>query len=80
LILIKIKVWIIDICKAQLVGTMHNICKIRISNPGHHKKKINDIFLTIIDIIERNANYNRYCNRFWTLATLLAHVIVLHKI
>jgi len=25
----------------QLVRTMHNICKVRNSNSGHHKKKIN---------------------------------------
>jgi len=24
---------------AQLVRTMHNICKVRGSNPGHHQKK-----------------------------------------
>jgi len=30
---------------AQLVGTMHNICKVRGSNPDHHKeKKILGIF------------------------------------
>jgi len=31
---------------AQLVGTMHNICKVRGSNPGHHQKKrcrVNDV-------------------------------------
>jgi len=29
---------------AQLVWTMHNICKVRGSNPGHHQRQVNKIF------------------------------------
>jgi len=35
----------------QLVWTMHNICKVRGSNPGHHKKKTMLIFY---------QQYNKY--------------------
>jgi len=35
------------IFKKNMIGTMHKICKVRGSNPGHHKKKmiVNNIFL-----------------------------------
>lgn len=32
----------------MLVGTMHSICKVRGSNPGHHKKKKNLKYLVIL--------------------------------
>jgi hypothetical protein len=30
---------VVPVSLAQLVRTMHNICKVRGSNPGHQKKK-----------------------------------------
>ena len=38
-----IKKLFVHVSLAQLVWTMHKICKVRDSNPGHHKK-INDNF------------------------------------
>jgi len=33
---------------AQLVWTMHKICKVRDSNPGHHQKKLFPIIFLIL--------------------------------
>jgi len=38
----------------QLVGTMHNICKVLDSNPDHHKKK-NQVIYYYSD-----ANWKKY--------------------
>jgi hypothetical protein len=41
---------------AQLVGTMHNICKVRCSNPGHHQKNTK--------LPERVSNEELFCKMF----------------
>jgi len=38
------------ISSAQLVRTMHHICKVRDSNPGHHKKKVN-VYISIESLV-----------------------------
>jgi len=39
---------------AQLVGTMHNICKVRGSNIGHHQKNLIKRELTIFLVLPLN--------------------------
>ena len=42
---------------AQLVWTMHNICKVRGSNPGHHKKiKVINLFGLDFSLLTRGVN------------------------
>jgi len=49
--LVVIEIFYVLVSLAQLVWTMHNICKVRGSNPGHQKKKIIEIFYEDIFLV-----------------------------
>ena len=60
---------------AQLVGTMHKICKIRGSNSGHYQKtKVQHIYLSLINV-KKYGTLICHCGKKKTRTYLKKHKI-----